>query len=958
MSRAARPRALRRTKGRSRLYLGIGLALFAAATAGSVLLRPRAKPYTPGLEAEESDEITNRLAREVPASAPRVEFTDAASGAGLAFIHFNGRRSSQLPEDMGSGAAWGDYDGDGDPDLYLVNVSAPLTASPEETEASPARSSLFRNDAGRFTDVTDEAGAGARGTGMAAAWGDHDSDGDLDLLVTRFGTNLLFRNDGDGSFSDVTVEAGLGEETGFWAGASWSDYDRDGDADLYVCGYVKYRPDPSDAGRSSTQYSAVVPYMLNPSTYPPERNLLYRNDGGRFREVAAEAGVRNEAGRSLSATWADYDADGWPDLYVANDISDNAMFHNRGDGTFEDVSHEAWVADYRGAMGLAVGDRDNDGDLDVFVAHWIAQENALYDNLLDRMQATEAEPMHFIDDADLVGLGQIALDVIGWGSGFFDYDNDGRLDLLVANGSTFQREDDPSLLVPMRNHLFWNAGSSEGFFEVGEVSGAAFARENVGRGAAFADYDLDGDVDVALVEHGGPARLLRNGGSGGSWSRLLLRGPRGDRGAGRHRSHATSTFAIGARVTLTTGSGTQIREVGGASSYLSQQPPGEVHFGLGVARRIERLEIAWPDGVREAFEDLPASVPILIVEGEDPEILRPTGGPSRSTGNDQSGAPGRTPAGAGGAGVGSPPKVSTSNRTAPDDVPGRRVAQSGGPSSLSSPNSLEPAGSGRATGVDASDRKTLTREEVRAFWSLFREATSLRHRGELAPAAARYGEALAIDGAHEDSLYHLGHCRAELGDHAAARAAFERLLEVNPGSARGHAALGAILASLEPTSPLDLDAAERHFREAHRINREETGPLVRLAEILIVRGDLGEARRWLEAAALTNAWSREASFLAGYVLWESGDGTRAADYYRRAVDAGKPKAPPANVPGEGDRRVESEGKARTVAAPPASPLGATLFGDLVPAPGSDPGDPSPSFARVRARVLDLSRRAL
>jgi len=910
MSREGRPRGLSRTRSRSRLYLGLGLALFATATATSMLLRPAVVPYTPGSEAGEGGEITNRLAREVPLSAPRVRFTDVAREAGLVFTHFNGRRSTQLPEDMGSGAAWGDYDGDGDPDLYLVNISSPLTASTEEMAASPARSSLFRNEGGRFTDVTEEAGVGVRGLGMGAAWGDHDSDGDLDLFVTRFGTNLLFENRGDGSFADVTQAAGLGGENGFWAGASWSDYDRDGDADLYVCGYVRYSYDAAEAGRSSTQYNAVVPFTLNPSTYPPERNLLYRNDGGRFHELAGEAGVRNDSGRSLSATWADFDGDGWPDLYVANDISDNAMFHNRGDGTFDDVSHEAWVADYRGAMGLAVGDRDNDGDLDIFVAHWIAQENALYDNLLDRMPATKSEPMHFIDNADLVGLGQIALDFIGWGTAFIDYDNDGRLDLFVTNGSTFQKEDDPSQLIPMRNHLFWNGGAEEGFFEAGAVSGPAFARGNVGRGAAFADYDLDGDIDVALVEHGGPARLLRNGGSRGSWSRIILRGPGGERGG--RMIPATSTFALGARVTLTSGSTVQVREVGDASSYLSQQPPGEVHFGLGEARRIDRLEVAWPDGTREVYEDLPVRTSIRIVQGGEPEILRT----SRA-----------------------------SNPAVPAHEPGSLESTPGG----------SPV---RAGARAASSTGSLNREEVRRFWGDFREATALRHRGEFARAAALYEQALTIDGEHEDSLYYLGHCRAEQNDRAGARAAFEALLEVNPESARGHAALGAILASRDPSAPRDLASAERHFREAHRINREETGPLVRLSEILIVRGDLDEAGRWLEAAALTNAWSREASFLAGYVLWESGRKERAGDYYRRAVEAGMPRAPVAGLPGEGDHKIETGGSPQPVAAPPASPLGETLFGDLIPAPGSDPRDPGPAFARVHSRVLDLSEPAL
>jgi hypothetical protein len=886
MKAASRPPALTRTKARSRLYLGAGLALFVAAVVGVILLKPRTVPYTPGSESATSGEITSRLSREVPEEAPRIQFIDAAEEAGLRFRHFGGRRSTQLPEDMGSGVAWGDYDGDGDPDLYLVNISGPLSATDEEIARSPARSALFRNEGGSFTDVTDEAGAGVRGAGMAAAWGDYDGDGDLDLFVTRFGTNVLFRNTGEGAFEDVTTEAGLGDVTGFWAGASWADYDRDGDSDLYVCGYVRYRYDEAEARRTSRQYNAVVPYTLNPSTYSPERNLLYRNDGGHFREVAAEAGVENTEGRSLSASWADFDGDGWPDLYVANDISDNVLFRNTGDGRFDDISHSAWVADYRGAMGLAVGDRDNDGDLDLFVSHWIAQENALYDNLSGEIEPTPSEPMHFIDNADLTGLGQIGLDFIGWGTGFFDYDNDGRLDLFVANGSTFQREDDPARLVPMRNLLFWNAGKEKGFFEIGGIAGEAFQADNVGRGAAFADYDADGNVDLVLIDHGGNARLLRNEGSRESnWVRLVLRGPgTGDGRQPERNSLATSPFATGARVTLLAEDLSLIREVGGGSSYLGQNPPGEVHFGLGRAERIERVEIRWPDGSRQSFSDLPVNTTIRIGQGGEPEI----------------------------------------------------------------PIARRAASSERAP-------MRSEKEDLRRFWTLFREATNLRVEKEFELAASRYESALALDGRHEDSLYYLGHCRWKTGEYTRARSAFEALLSVNPESARGHATLGALLASPDPEAPFEPAEAERHFRQAHRINRESTGHMVRLGELLIVQDRLEEAGNLLEAATLTNHWSVEAAFLAGFVRWESGDRDRAREYYRRALQAAAPREAKSGVAGEGDRLIPTAEGGKIVAGPLQSPLGATLFESLLP--GADSTDLEASFSRVRARARALAARS-
>jgi enediyne biosynthesis protein E4 len=640
-----------------RFMLAGGLA-FVVVTAAVFLARPKPAAYVPGREAETSEAITNSLERQLPPApagpeaTPRddtgrppspaqaaagpartapaqsggspaaVSFSDQAAPAGLRFTHFPGRRSSQLPEDMGSGLAWGDYDGDGDSDLFVANMPGPLTLSPEEVESSPGHARLFRNEGdGRFVDVTEAAGLAVRGWGMGAAWGDYDADGDLDLLVSRFGSNLLFRNEGDGRFHDVSRAAGVAGRDGFWAGVSWADYDRDGDLDAYVCGYVKYLFDPARLGQGSRQFEAVVPYTLNPSSYSPESNLLLRNDGGVFREVARDAGVDDPSGRSLSASWADFDGDGWPDLYVANDVSDNAMYRNLGNGRFADISHSAWVADYRGAMGLGVGDWDGDLDLDIFITHWLAQENSLYADESRSMKVTPEAPLRFVDQGDLFGVGQIALDAIGWGTGFFDYDNDGRLDLYAVNGSTFQQEADPEQLVPMRSFLFWNAGDN-GYFEVGAQSGDVFTTPRVGRGASVADYDGDGDLDLAVVVHGGPLLLARNdGGNRNGWARVVLRSRAGAR-SDVARAPRSTTWATGARVLLTAGGRTQLRDVGGQSSYLGQEPPGEVFFGTGDAARVERLEVRWPSGRVQAFEHLPVRATLRVEEGARPEVVR------------------------------------------------------------------------------------------------------------------------------------------------------------------------------------------------------------------------------------------------------------------------------------------------------------------------------------------------
>jgi len=558
---------------------------------------------------EEIEGVTSDLARGVPKDYPRVTFTDVARSAGITYRHFSGTRSSQLPEDMGSGAAWGDYDNDGWLDLVIANEVGPLTMTDAERAQSPARATLYHsNRDGTFTDVTTVSGIDLRGWGMAVAWGDYDNDGWIDLVLTSYGKNVLYRNDGDGTFSDRSATSRIGGPsgpTGFWTGASWGDYNRDGFLDLYVTGYVRYvRPERADAGG---KYDVENPASINPSSHPPERNLLYRNGGdGTFTEVARSAGVLDSLGRGLASAWADFDEDGWPDLYVANDLSDNVLYRNLGNGTFADISHAARVADYRSAMGIAVGDWDGDGDQDMFLTHWLAQENALYSNLLTQMQRGQTSagsvPVTFTDDADRYGLGQISLDFVGWATSFFDYDNNGDLDLFVVNGSTLQRRDDTTRLVPMRHQLFWNRGAKRGFFEVGSVSGPAFRDSYVGRGGAFGDYDNDGDVDIFVVNNGAPGLLLRNdGGNRNRWLQVEVRGTRSNR------------QGIGATIRLIAGGAAYERQIGAQSSYLSQNSLIET-FGLGALSAVDTVEVIWPSGARDVRTNQPSNQRLLITE--------------------------------------------------------------------------------------------------------------------------------------------------------------------------------------------------------------------------------------------------------------------------------------------------------------------------------------------------------
>lgn len=597
---------------RRRLRITAGWALgFAALTALGVWIALRPEPtYRPG---EDLEGLTAQLARSLPPDYPPVTFTKLTRESGITFRHFPGRRTTELPEDYGSGAAWGDYDGDGWLDLYVVNFAGPITLTPEEVQRSPAYSTLYHNNGdGTFTDVSAAAGVDLRSFGMAAAWGDYNADGRPDLFVSSYGRNVLYANQGDGTFADRTAEAGLDAPTGFWTGAAWSDYDRDGYLDLYVTQYVEYIHREGQAPK--LQYDVEVPSTLNPSSYDPAPNFLYHNNGdGTFTEVAGALGVQALEGRSLGAVWSDFDADGWPDLYVANDVSDNIMYHNLGDGMFEDISHPALVADYRGAMGLAVGDWDGDADLDIFVTHWIAQENALYSNLLTQMLRLDRpapDTVRFMDEADRYGLGQIALDFIGWGTSFFDYDNDGRLDLFVANGSTFQDPEQPELLIPMRDQLFWNRGPQDGYYDVSLASGAYFGESHVGRGAAFADYDNDGDIDVFIVNLGDSGVLLRNDYAGDNhWLEVHLEG------------RSSNRQAVGARVRAVAGYYVQVRELGSQSSYLSQNSP-VIHFGLGDRTVVDSLEIIWPRGGIQTMTAVPADQILQIVEGEAETVSR------------------------------------------------------------------------------------------------------------------------------------------------------------------------------------------------------------------------------------------------------------------------------------------------------------------------------------------------
>jgi len=551
--------------------------------------------------------------------APPIHFRDVAGAMGVMMRHGPGLRGRALPEDTGSGVAWGDFDADGDWDLYLVNFAGPLG----QAARSEGSNRLFRNDGGRFTDVTEAAGvADLEGFGMGATFADYDDDGDPDLYVTNFGPNRLFRNRGDGTFEEVAAQAGVADP--LWsAGAAWGDFDRDGHLDLYVCNYVDY--EQTDLGSELVLDTAAgsygVPFTLNPNSFDPQPNRLYRNRGdGTFEEVAERCGVNDPDGRSLGATFCDLDSDGWLDLYVCNDVSTNKLFRNMGgdfdtagadhDGAllFVDLSAITGTGDPRGSMGLSVGEIGGmsgkaDGLPDLFITHWVAQENAVYQSL-----ETPAGDLEYRDKTRQYRLGEVSLDTVGWGTAFVDLDLDGRLDLVVANGSTLERKGDPRYLIAEPIFLFWNEG--ERFQNVAPAAGRIVSGNHSARGLAAADFDGDGDVDLALAINRGRPLLLRNDTvTANRFLKVRLRG--------------RSAACFGAKVQVVVSAACQTRWWGADVTYLGMHA-AELIFGLGENAAADRVHVVWADGKESTLTKVPAGQ----VEVVHPEPSRRTVHPS------------------------------------------------------------------------------------------------------------------------------------------------------------------------------------------------------------------------------------------------------------------------------------------------------------------------------------------
>ncbi|MBK9170064.1 MAG: CRTAC1 family protein [Bryobacterales bacterium] len=510
-------------------------------------------------------------------------FTDVTRAAGIAFSHNSGAFGKKyLPETLGPGCAFFDYDADGWQDILLVNGQ---DWPGQRRTRSTLR--LYRNNRdGTFTDVTRKAGLDVEMYGMGVAAGDFDNDGFPDLFISCVGQSRLFRNRGNGTFEDITVRAGLGDRTGFSSSALWVDYDRDGLLDLFVCNYVKWSPETD----IQCSLDGKHPSYCTPEAYRGSTCWLFRNRGdGTFEDVTAKSGIFDSSSKSLGVTMFDYDLDGWCDLFVANDTQPNKLYRNRGDGSFEEIGVRAGLAfsedgKARAGMGVDAADYDNSGIPSLAITNFHDEMLGLYHSIGGG---------RYVDWAARTEVGRLTRRTLGFGCFFFDADLDGLLDLLVVNGHIDEgvsrvRRDVSYAQAPL---LLMNEGGGD-FRDVAAEVGGGFATPKVGRGAAFGDFDNDGDLDVLITTNQGPAYLYRNDQTAGHRSiRIRLVGTQSNRDG------------IGATVQFTAGDSQGSRMVRSGSSYLSQSELPAT-FGLGRREKADRVVVRWPSGRVEEFTNV------------------------------------------------------------------------------------------------------------------------------------------------------------------------------------------------------------------------------------------------------------------------------------------------------------------------------------------------------------------
>lgn len=533
---------------------------------------------------------------DVPVRTP-VRFIDVAASGGIRFQHDNAASTEKyLIETMGSGCAWIDYDQNGLLDFYLVNGAETRVYKPKQ----PLRGALYHNNGdGTFTDVTKKAGIGAEGLfGMGAAVGDYDNDGFPDLFVCGYGRCILYRNNGNGTFTDVTAHTRIGNPGRWASSAAWFDYDNDGRLDLVIANYVDWSPDRNFYCGSQGPH---LRSYCHPDDYRGQSPTLYHNNGdGTFTDVTGISGLALKPANGLGVVTFDYDDDGWQDIFIANDSMPNSLFHNNRDGTFREVAYEAGVAVSsdgvaEAGMGVDAADVTGSGRMDIIVTHLDEQLARLYENLGDGA---------FEDATYRSKLSYETFHLSGFGTRFMDFDNDGWRDIFIANGHVLDNIEryHPGASYAEPKLMFRNTGKGV-FQNVSDRLGPDFISPRVSRGVAIGDFDNDGDLDILVNNNGGPAQLLRNdGGNANHWLQVLLIGTRSNRDG------------VGARVKLSAGDLSLYDQRKGGMSYQSAQDP-RLHFGLGQQNKIDLLEIRWPSGSVTKLANIASDQIIAVEEG-------------------------------------------------------------------------------------------------------------------------------------------------------------------------------------------------------------------------------------------------------------------------------------------------------------------------------------------------------
>ena len=523
-----------------------------------------------------------------------VQFTDITEQAHVTFKHVASPEKKYIVESMSGGVALFDYDNDGYQDIFFVNsLTVELLQSGGKT-----KSALYHNNGdGTFTDVTDKSGLADVGWGMGVAIGDYDNDGFDDVFVTCLGQNHLYHNNGDGTFADVTKKAGVG--TSRWStGAAFLDYDNDGRLDLFVSNYVDFDVNHlPEFGKGKTCQFKGVPVQCGPRGLPGAGDHLFHNNGdGTFTDVSEKAGVSDPNGYyGLGVIASDFDGDGFVDIYVANDSTPCFLYHNNGNGTFKEIGFTSGTAvngdgSEQGSMGVTVGDYDHDGKFDLFKTNFADEYNTLYHNDGDNS---------FTDVSYAAKVAAVSLPDVGWGTKFFDFDNDGWVDLFVANGHVY-----PQLPNYRQRNLLFRNNRDGTFSEVGARSGSPFKEERVGRGVAFGDIDNDGDIDIVINNLDGSPQVLRNDGGNANNSVLI-----------KTVGVKSNRDGLGARVKVVSGDLQQVDEVRSGGSYLSQNDL-RLHFGLEKRSKIDLVEIKWPSGTVDRIRTLAVNRILTIKEGQ------------------------------------------------------------------------------------------------------------------------------------------------------------------------------------------------------------------------------------------------------------------------------------------------------------------------------------------------------